>query len=1745
MRKRDFLKKFIVFALATSLLIPHNSFALKTDFNNLFSKQKLNNRNIDDEFNSILLKYAKEDKEKVLTLIVQINENSNYKKVLNKIRRIPSVKINFEYKEIFAGASLDIKLKDLVKLASIDDLIFIEESKEIKPQMLTTHELVNSLKLSNKYQNDGRGMVIALVDSGIDTRHKDLRLDEGVEPKIKTITKSIEGEYTLKVPHGFNYVGGNHKLIDETEYPHGMHIAGILVGNATDEDVENNRGIDGIAPNAQLLMYRVFSDRADTQVGVIDDKVFAAIEDAIKHEADVISLSIGDYGTGKPGDAFYKAVERAKKKGIVVVASMGNASTSSSSTSYDKHTNDAFDMKDYATTVSVAANTNVIGVGSTRNKYKIDLKARLNDYEFFYRAVSYSKFEDKEYEFVDALGGTSQDIENLDLNGKVAIVSRSKDGHKNQFDRLREKGAVGVISYNDSTGRNRDFYEEEMHDILYENVAVDLWGLTTSNNDGKKILEIIRENPVRRLTSLGVLYSKISDEHEISGFTSWGGTIDLELKPDLVAPGERIYSTLNHNRYGVMSGTSMSTPVVAGASAILLKRFRELERPEDIDITEFTKIMMMNTATPLFDTTGFENSPRQQGAGMLNIEAAYENNVLLTYENKGAVTLKEIGDEVNFEIKLKNLSNEEERFTLDKSKVLTTAHTEVSKNGEIIKEVHSTQIDGASLESEVSEVVLGALEEKTLSFTLRTSNLSNQFVEGYIYLKSETNPNLAIPYFGFRGNWHDERIIDAPIFEENSKTKLTAIMSNNVTGIEHGKYIILGLRDVKNLDSGVDANRVAISSKSNKRVFGGAMLRLAVLRDLQEYIIDVTTEMSEDAKSLRRIQTGNFLERFRYVDYFENDIVSKKYKSPNEKFYWDGTFYDKKTSGVKEAEEGQYYIRIRVKNDLSRPYQTTYLPIKIDNTYPTFSINKEADSYKIEANDNYGIWYVRAYLDEKEVDVEKIDENNYKISNLELSAVKDNELKIEVVDIAGNKVEEKLIAKESYIKFDNLEEVETRRRSTTLEASIKEEVVSYSATLNGRDIDIEKVSSGLEFDLTGIKDGTSTLHIVLKDANEEVLYEGDTIIKRDVTAPKVVYDIEMDEEDEYPLITDGYVTIKGSVSDSVTRAENIKILYYLRKDRLNNAEKKVAKVNEDGSFEFKVYLSDFKDHVVVDFIDEAKRVNSRTFNLAESEGIEIPDRPITMHTLNTYFFLKEENLEDNLHEREDGTYYYNLKFTAYDAGYSIKINDDEPKEIDEDTGLVCEINLVEGPNLVDIEGYDSNNKLVFQRKLTFLVDLHTPIYEIENFRPMPRLEDETHAEIQGTLYLKDSEYTLSGYAEDNGLGWTLLINRDRVKEGKAFREFGQNREYFSYTTDVEDDDILWFRLVDFHGNEVGGENLKYRIKIDTEKPVVMSDINSLYKKEASIRVDVTDNLNLYETRYTLNDELFNIADKITEPGEYKLNIVAEDAAGNETRKTNYFRILDDLNATLTKDSLREKDIEDTSKYLELSYGTMARLIENKVEEDKIKLKVLLYNELDDEEIVEYEVDLDKTKEARDSFYSGARDYIVDRGSKAPSKEPELTKEVKEDENVVSEETKAETEKEESPEITKPEVKKEVSNKVPLKKKDLKVTNTKGVVEKTLEDAKENQESDNVEEEKEETKELKQEETELEKETETKEDTEEISEETNEEIVVEKEEDLSKNNKFDISKYKFLIMGSSVILVLLAILLLILKRRKRD
>ena len=114
--------------------------------------------------------------------------------------------------------------------------------------------------------------------------------------------------------------------------------------------------------------------------------------------------------------------------------------------------------------------------------------------------------------------------------------------------------------------------------------------------------------------TVGATHRAHPHTYGVSYFSSRGPTGDGRLKPDLVAPGEKITSVLPRESSGVKDGTSMAAPHVSGAAALLMARYDELVgRPARI------KQILCETATDLGRERYF------QGAGMLDILRALQS----------------------------------------------------------------------------------------------------------------------------------------------------------------------------------------------------------------------------------------------------------------------------------------------------------------------------------------------------------------------------------------------------------------------------------------------------------------------------------------------------------------------------------------------------------------------------------------------------------------------------------------------------------------------------------------------------------------------------------------------------------------------------------------------------------------------------------------------------------------------------------------------------------------------------------------------------------------------------------------------------------------------------------------------------------------------------------------------------------------------------------------------------------------
>jgi len=163
----------------------------------------------------------------------------------------------------------------------------------------------------------------------------------------------------------------------------------------------------------------------------------------------------------------------------------------------------------------------------------------------------------------------------------------------NECERLVNNGVVVVAA-----AGNRGYQSFETHEGAFESYAA--FSITDPGNaDG--------------VLTVGATHRYRPHTYGVSFFSSRGPTGDGRLKPDIVAPGERIRSCMPGSEWGELDGTSMAAPHVSGAAAMLLARYSELiGQPREI------KRILCETATDL----GREHS--FQGNGMLDVLRAFQ-----------------------------------------------------------------------------------------------------------------------------------------------------------------------------------------------------------------------------------------------------------------------------------------------------------------------------------------------------------------------------------------------------------------------------------------------------------------------------------------------------------------------------------------------------------------------------------------------------------------------------------------------------------------------------------------------------------------------------------------------------------------------------------------------------------------------------------------------------------------------------------------------------------------------------------------------------------------------------------------------------------------------------------------------------------------------------------------------------------------------------------------------------------------
>ena len=170
----------------------------------------------------------------------------------------------------------------------------------------------------------GDGVVVAIVDSGVDFSHPDLAPNRWTNPG-EVCGNGIDDDANGYVDdcHGWDFGYEDNEPFNPGAHPHGTHVAGIVAAEAG-----NGIGVAGVAPDAQIMDLNVGRITASGEPSIATSAIARAVRYAADNGADIINLSLGT----KPGTPRHymttleSAIVYAGERGSLVVVAAGNDS---------------------------------------------------------------------------------------------------------------------------------------------------------------------------------------------------------------------------------------------------------------------------------------------------------------------------------------------------------------------------------------------------------------------------------------------------------------------------------------------------------------------------------------------------------------------------------------------------------------------------------------------------------------------------------------------------------------------------------------------------------------------------------------------------------------------------------------------------------------------------------------------------------------------------------------------------------------------------------------------------------------------------------------------------------------------------------------------------------------------------------------------------------------------------------------------------------------------------------------------------------------------------------------------------------------------------------------------------------------------------------------------------------------------------------------------------------------------------
>ncbi|WP_102125861.1 S8 family serine peptidase [Deinococcus planocerae] len=609
------------------------------------------------------------------------------------------------------------KIKDLSTVRGVYPVLNVtlpEEQIVNEPELATALAQTGADVAQNELGLTGKGVRVAVMDTGIDLDHPDFR-------------GRIVAGYDFV---GDAFTGANEPVPGQDNADdcggHGTHVAGIIGAKG---------GAVGVAPDVSLGAYRVFGCEGSTQT----DIMIQAMERVLADGMDVLNMSIGAAFQSWPQYPTAVAASNLVDQGVVVTASIGNSGTGG-----------AFAAG------APGVGEKVIGVASFDNTHVLLSEFVVNGQKIGYQPASPSPTPPTSGSLPLAKTGTPASTADgcaalpaNSLRGQAVLIRRGTCSFYIKAYNAQQAGAAAVVLYNNAAG--------PLAASVTGTPAVTIPVVGISDTDGKALDAAITAGGATLTWTPGQGTYRNPTGNLISSFSSYGLAADLSLKPDLGAPGGLIRSTwplsLPGGGYNTISGTSMASPHVAGAAALLLQARRDAgQAVKAADV----RTLLQNTAEPHLwsgnPATRLLDMVHRQGAGMINIVNAVGTTATVT-PSKLSLGESEGGASKTETLTVTNTGKSPVTYAL--------SHTgAISTTGNYTVAFASTPA-GVSFSAPSVTVQPGGSATVTVTITPTGADLS-QYGGYVVFTPQGGGTTLRVPYAGFKGDYQALKVLTTP-----------------------------------------------------------------------------------------------------------------------------------------------------------------------------------------------------------------------------------------------------------------------------------------------------------------------------------------------------------------------------------------------------------------------------------------------------------------------------------------------------------------------------------------------------------------------------------------------------------------------------------------------------------------------------------------------------------------------------------------------------------------------------------------------------------------------------------------------------------------------------------------------------------------------------------------------------------------------------------------------------------------------